>query len=221
MSVAPMSGGRPSLKTMLPGLLISIVIDAGLPYLIYTLLSSHTTQFWALVASSVPPLINNIVSIVRTRKLDAFGAIILLGIVVSVVAIFLGGDPRLLLVRESFVTVALSIACFVSLLLPRPLMFYFSRHFVAGQNAEAMARFDALWQYDIFRTMCLRMTIIWGAAFIIEFILKVILVYSLPLSLAVGVTPIIINVLIVLLVLWSMWYGSQVRRKGMAAARAH
>jgi hypothetical protein len=53
---------------------------------------------------------------------------------VSIVAVLLGGNPRVLLVRESFFTGALGVSCFVSLvLLPRPLMFYFGRYFATGE----------------------------------------------------------------------------------------
>src|SRR6185312_16396293 len=76
---------------------------------------------------------------------DPIGVMVLLGILVDAVAITLGGSPKLLLLRESFVTGAFGIACFVSLVAPRPLMFYFGRYFMAGSHAERRARFNASW----------------------------------------------------------------------------
>ena len=42
----------------------------------------------------------------------------LMSIAVSMIAVTLGGSPKLLLIRESFFTDAFGIACFVSLALP-------------------------------------------------------------------------------------------------------
>jgi uncharacterized membrane protein len=68
-----------------------------------------------------------------------------------------GGDPRILLIRESLVTGVLGIACLVSLLLPKPLIFYF---------APPNAAFYQLWQYPSFKRYMTLMTIAWGIFFI-------------------------------------------------------
>lgn len=224
-SSTPASGSKMNLRSMLLGLIPSILIDAGLPFLVYTLLRPHTSELIALIASTIPPMASNIVSLIRTRKLDAFGIIILLGIVISIIAIFLGGDTHILLIRESLVTVGLGIACIVSLLLPRPLMFYISRHFVAAGSAEKAANYDSLWQYPIFRKMNYRITIAWGIAFIAEFCLKVYLVYTLSIPQVLVISPIIFNTLTVGLIVLTMLYGTRVarqdrqRREARAAAQ--
>jgi hypothetical protein len=201
------SGDRKdALRNMLLSLVPGLVIDAALPYVIYVLLRPHTTELNALIASSVPPLISNIVSLVRTRKIDAFGLLIFLGIVVSIIAIFVGGDPRILLVRESLVTGMLGIVCLVSLLFPKPFMYYLGQHF-------SPIRFSDYWQYSGFRRYMYLITIAWGAFFIGEFLLKVLLVYTLPVAAAVGVTPIVFYVLLTLMIAWTMLYSRSVRKQ--------
>jgi hypothetical protein len=208
MSEVHTSSKGAQIRGMLISLLPSLVIDALLPYLIYIILSPHTSELNALIASSIPPVISNIVSLIRARKIDAIGIIVFLGIVVSIVAIFLGGDPRLLLVRESLVTGVLGVACLVSLLLPKPLMFYISLHF-APKNAN----FYELWQYPTFRRFLNIVTIAWGVFFLAEFLLKVLLVYTLPIAVSVGVTPVVFYALLVVMILWTTRYGGTLQRQ--------
>ncbi len=222
MSNIDLSSNRMNVRSMLLGIVPSLIIDGACPFIVYTLLRPHTTEFLALSASALPPLISNVISFARTRKLDAFGAMILLGIIVSIAAIFLGGSPKILLIRESIFTVALGIACLFSLLLPRPLMFYISRHFATDGSREKLAGYDALWQYKSFRTIMYIITIVWGVAWVSEFILRVILVYTLTIPQFLIVSPIIFNLITVLLIIWTMTYsvraGRRAREKAAAAA---
>ena len=79
----------------------------------------------------------------RHRRLDIIAIFYLLGTLTSILAIFLGGDARLLVIRESFFTGALGLVCLTSLLLPRPLMFYVGRQMFAGDDAAKVANFNA------------------------------------------------------------------------------
>jgi hypothetical protein len=83
--------------------------------------------------SAVFPAVNGLVTIVHRRHLDIIGAVVLIGIVVSIVATLVGGDPKLLLIRESFATGALGMVCLTSLVWPRPLMFYIGRNSRLGR----------------------------------------------------------------------------------------
>jgi hypothetical protein len=201
------------LRNMLLGLVPGLVIDAALPYVIYVLLSPHIGELNALIASSVPPLMSNIVSLVRTRKIDAFGLLIFLGIVVSIIAVFIGGDPRILLVRESLVTGMMGIVCLVSLLFPKPFMYYLGQHF-------SPIRFSDYWQYSGFRRYMYLITGAWGIFFIGEFLLKVLLVYTLPVATAVGVTPIVFYASLTLMIAWTMHYSQSVRKQNQRTTQA-
>ncbi len=214
MSNINVSSKKFSTRSILLGIIPSLIIDGALPFLVYTLLRPYTTELLALMTSALPPLISNIISILRTRKLDAFGTMILLGIIVSIGAIFLGGDPKILLIRESIFTVALGIACFISLLLPRPLMYYISRHFATEGSPEKLATFDSLWQYKSFRSTNYLITIVWGIAWISEFILRVILVFTLSIPQFLIVSPIIFNAITVTLILWTTTYSIRSGRRG-------
>ena len=84
-----------------------MVIAGLLPFLTYVLLTSYVPRFSQVVAlglSAIFPTVNGLITIARRRHLNIIGAIVLIGILVSVVAARVGGDPKLLLIRESFVT---------------------------------------------------------------------------------------------------------------------
>lgn len=88
----------------------------------------------------MPPLISSLVELIRRHTIDLIAGLVLLGIVVCLVAVLLGGNPRLLLIRESFLTVALGIACLLSLLFPRPLWFYLTGYVFATNDPQRCVR---------------------------------------------------------------------------------
>ena len=83
------------------------VIDGLLPFLTYVLLTSyvpHLSQVIALGISAIFPTVNGLVTIVHRRHVDISAPSSSSALSVSVVATLMGGDPKLLLIRESFVT---------------------------------------------------------------------------------------------------------------------
>ena len=112
------------------------LVDAAFPFALYVLVKSQfsSSELAALSAAVLPPALVNASTIARRCHLDVIGVIVLVGLLVSIVGVMLGGDPKILLIRESFVTGALGLLCFLSLCLPHPLLFYFARQFKAGTD---------------------------------------------------------------------------------------
>ncbi len=132
---------RPALR----GFLRDVALNAGIPWLLYRLSKRYlsASEVAALAIAATFPLAKSASELLRRGRLDPIAVLVLLGILVSGVGVILGGSPRLLLLRESLFTGALGLACFGSLFLPRPLMFYFGRHFMAGDDPERRREFDA------------------------------------------------------------------------------
>lgn len=208
---SPIGPSRMNIRSFLP----SILINGAVPLAIYLILKHYNySDLMALSASVLFPVIGSVMSIVRQRTLDLIAAIALMGIVVSIIAVFLGGDPKILLIRESFITGALGIACFVSLLFPRPLMFYFGRYFATANDPAGRARYNELWQYPYFRFVNRVITVVWGVAYAGEFILRIILVYTLPIAVVLAVSPIILGGLTILTIAWTFAYARRAGRRG-------
>src|ERR1700745_4392175 len=118
----------------LGGIAWGIVLNAIIPVVLYKVSRRYvsSSELTALLVASTFPLGKSIFDLARRGQVDPISIVVLLGISADGVALLFGGTPRLLLVRESLFTGAFGFACFVSLLLPRPMMFYFARHFMAG-----------------------------------------------------------------------------------------
>jgi len=200
---------------LVTGLLTSVVLNAVIPVILYRLTTRYlaASELTALTLAALFPLGWSIVDISRSRTLDPVALLSLLSILVSMLAVGLGGSPKLLLIRESFFTGAFGIACFVSLGFPRPTMFYFGRHFTAGQDPARIAEFNAGWQRAPFRRVTRLITVVWGATSVGEFLIRVALVYTMPVPVVLVVSPIVLGGLVIGTILWTFAYLRRMRAR--------
>ncbi len=210
--------GRPPIA----GLLRSIVLNAVIPLILYRVTKRYVSdsEVIALMVAGLFPLGESVYAATRTRAFDPVAVLVLLGIVVSMVGVAFGGNVKLLLIRESFFTGAMGIACFASLLLPRPLMFYFGRHFVGGSDPARTGRFNDSWQYPYFRFVNRLITVVWGTAFTVEFATRVALVYTVPPSAVLVISPIVLGAITVATIVWTFAYVRHASARGEAIRRA-
>src|SRR5579883_3351852 len=215
MSSIPSANQQPSFHGAIRGILPSIIIGV-LPYVIYQLLKSYTSlsDLNILFISAVPAIIGGIVGIICNRSLDLIAGVTIVGIAVTIIAALVGGDPRLFLIRESFLTVALGIAFLISLLFPKPLWFYVIRYFVSSNDRERAAAFSANWQYPGFRTFIRVLTLTWGLTYVGEFILRVILVYNMPIAQFLAVSPFIFYGITFAIIAFTFAFSNRARRQG-------
>jgi len=162
------------------------------------------------------PLAKNVFDVVRRGQVDPVSIVVLLGIAADGVALLCGGSARLLLVRESFFTGAFGFACFISLLFPRPIMFYFARYFMAGTDPQRQARFNAAWQLPEVRFCHRLITSVWGSAFLGELILRIILIYNTSAATVLVASPILLGTLTIVTMIWAFSYGRRVRLRAVA-----
>lgn len=210
MSQAPASFAQPpSFRTTVRSLLPSILVNGVLVYLIYTLLKSYASasDLVALLVSSIPALISEVVTIVRHRQLDVLGTIVLAFIAITAVVSLIGGDPKLLLIRESFLTGVFGVACIVSLLFPRPIWFYIIRYFATGNDPAKSPIFNARWQYPAFRRYIRIVTLVFGIAYIVEFPVRVFMVYHLSIQQYLAIGPIVFYGLTFALIAFTIAYA--------------
>lgn len=218
---SPATPQKGNVKATIVGLAFSILINAVLPFIIYTALTNYTSisAYLALVLTGVPSIIDSVVGIIRRRRIDLLAGIILVGIAVSLIIIALGGSPKLYLVRESFFTVALALAYLVSLFFKRPLAFYFARYFSTGNHPENIPYFNALWQYGQFRHIMYVTTVVWGIGFLLEAAIRTTLVFTLSVQVFLIISPFVFYGAIGLILLWTFLYSSQGRKKGAEAMK--
>jgi len=163
----------------------SILINGVAPYFIYFVLHHQfqVAELPALLATSIPPLLDALVGIVRWRRIDFLAGFVLFTIGLAVGLVALGGDPRLYLIRESFITAGIGLAFILSNPLPRPLGFFFARYFMAGNDQARLAWVNDRWQRSAgFRHAIRFSNVVWGLGFVLEAAVRTYLVFTLSIE---------------------------------------
>ena len=202
-------------QPLVRSLIWDIVFNGTIPAALY-LFAKHflsAPELSALLWATIFPLVKSVYDLARHREIDPVAVLILLGLVASLIAVLFKGDARLLLIRESFFTGAFGLACLISLWFPRPLMFYFGRYFMAGKDTQKRERFDASWRIPMARRAHRLVTIAWGLAYIIEFALRVALVYKFPAVVVLAISPFLTGLATVGTIVWTFWYANRVRHR--------
>ncbi len=194
--------------------LLEMVVNLALPWLAYRLAVPHWGETGGLIASAVPPVIWSVVELARFRRVDALSVLVLLGIVLSIAAMAAGGSPRMLLLRESLVSGAIGVAFLVSLVMPRPLVFYLARATVAREKTDGAAQIDALWHARPAFACALRlMTLVWGAGLTAETALRAFMAMTWPIERFLVVSPFVSYGIYGALLLWTLWYRKSLRQR--------
>lgn len=190
------------LRQMLPNLLINAV----LPFLINMLAQPHMSTINALLLASSVPALFTLGNFIWKRHIDVVGLLVVVGLLLSAAFALVFHSPRLLLLQGSAISGLFGVVELVSLLFPRPILFYIVRSIVAQNDAQRIARFNADWAFPQFRTCYRVLTIVWGCLMIAQVILLTVLVFNLPISLMLVLSPILSFGTIMPAAHWSMHY---------------
>ncbi|WP_066061733.1 VC0807 family protein [Neobacillus soli] len=195
-----------SKKKLIQTIVLSLVINGAIPVVVYNLLMDYYSSFVSLLIATLIPLADNLFHIVKYRKADAFGLFMLTGFVLSLLAFVLGGNERLILLRESMVTGLLGLIFIGSLFFAKPLIYHFAIRFSASDASEKKGQFEKNWEVPYFRIVLRIMTAIWGIALLGEAVVKVILVYELSISAFLAISQLIFYSVIGAAILFTVAY---------------
>jgi hypothetical protein len=193
-------------KKVIQTIVLSLVINGAIPVVIYNYLVDHYSSFVSLLIATLIPLGDNLFHVVKYRKADAFGLFMLTGFVLSLLAFVLGGNERLILLRESMVTGLLGLIFIASLFFAKPLIYHFAIRFSSNDETEKKGQFEKNWEVPYFRFVLRMMTAIWGLALLGEAIVKIILVYELSISVFLAVSQLIFYGVIGVAILFTIGY---------------
>ena len=198
-----------------------LIFDIAGPLAAYQLLrSDHFSTVSALVLSGVLPGVAVLGGLVRDRRLDAVGALVLAGIAVGSVLGLLSGNPRLVLIEGSVPTAVFGLLCLASLRSRRPLIFRFAHEFM-GPDTPRGREFDSLWQYPGFRHAFWLFTVVWGVTYLAEAAARVVIVETTSTGTALVISKVMPYVILGVLAAWMFLYGRHARRQGERMAAAH
>lgn len=204
------------------GWILTIGLNIVAPILTYGALTDRGwSDFSALLASGVWPVLDTVIHLAWRRKLDEFAVVTIFFLVLTAVVSLVGThSARALIVKDSAVTGLFGVLCLATLLAPRPLMFYFGRRFATDGTPESAAWWNGLWQYEGFRAVQRRMTVVWGVAYLVEAAVRIALSYALSVDAMVVINPILTYGTLGLLILWTIRTGQRSRAEGEARRAA-
>jgi hypothetical protein len=190
------------------------VFDIGGPIVAYSLLrSAGQSAVTALVLSGAFPALGVIVSLIRHRRADTIGVLVLAGIAAGTVLGLLSGDPRLVLVEGSVPTAVFGFLCLGTLWARRPLIYRFAIEFI-GADTPKGRDFASLWQYPGFRHAFRLYTVVWGVAYLAEAAARIIIVETTSTSTALTVSKVMPYVVGAGIIAWMIAHGRRARREG-------
>ena len=196
------------------------VFDIVGPLAAYSLLrSTGLSSVSALILSGVLPGVAVLGGLIRHRRLDAVGVLVLAGIAVGTVLGLVSGNTRLVLMEGSVPTAVFGLLCLASLRSRRPLIFRFALEFM-GPDTPRGRDFDGLWRYPGFRHVFWLFTVVWGVAYLAEAAARIVIVETTSTGTALAVSKVMPYAVGGILAAWMFLYGRHARRQGERIAAA-
>jgi hypothetical protein len=179
--------------------------DVGLPLVAYYALHLLGASDWvALLTASLAAGLRIVWAAVRDRRLNLFAVVMLVVFAVGLALAFVEGDPRFLLLKDSFVTGAVGLTFAVTTLFDRPLTLAAMQSFTPAK-AEFLAE---RYRTDARVRRGYRLSSwVWGVGLLLEAALRVPLVFLLPVSVMVAVSQVMMIAAFALLIAWTSWYS--------------
>ncbi|GLY70115.1 VC0807 family protein [Amycolatopsis taiwanensis] len=192
------------------GWIVTVVFNIALPIVTYDVLADRGVgQVPALLLSGVWPAVEIVFRLLKDRRVDEFGLMVLVFIAVGVISMLAFNSPRLVLVKESAGFGLFGLVLLASLLAPRPLMFYFGRRFATNGDPARIDWWNGLWQYPGFRRSQRMLTVVWGVAVFLTAAVCIALTYLLSVDTMVVITNVVPYVVMAGLVMGTAVYGKR------------
>ena len=196
------------------------VFDIAGPLVAYNLLrSAGFGVVAALVLSGAFPAAKVIAGIIKHRRVDAVGALVLAGIAVGAILGLVSHNPKLVLDEGSVGTGVFGLLCLGSLARPEPLMYRLAMEFIGPESGQGR-EFSNLWQYKEFRHVFRVITAVWGIAYLAEAAARIVIVANTSTGTAFATSKVMPYVVTAVLIAWNVGYGRLQKRRGEALAAA-
>jgi hypothetical protein len=179
--------------------------DVGLPVLTYYALHLLGATDWvALLAATAVAGLRIGWDAVRHRRLNQFAVVMLLIYGIGLALAFVTGDPRTLLLKSSLVTGAVGAVFLVTAIIGRrPLTLSALQSFQPAKAELFAERYRT--DPDVRHGFRLTSTV-WGVGLLAEALLRLPLVFLLPIDIGYGASEALFVATFVLLIGWTAWY---------------
>lgn len=193
-------------------------LDVVGPLVLYRICrSAGMPAVWSLVVSGASPGLGVVIDYVRWRTLEIVGAIVLTGITFSVVLALISGSPKAVLLESAATTAGFGLLCFLSLFRRRPLMFYFVQAFRGGRHSDEGVGMEAAYgTYPQTRHYFRTITVVWGAANLVQAVALAIIVQLVSTGVALVFNKTVPWIGFIFLFAWTYRWGMRTRAEVMA-----
>jgi hypothetical protein len=161
---------------------LPLLIDLAVPTVVYLLLAQlGVPPVWALTLAGVATGFSTAVGTIRRKRLDGVGILVIVEIATSVGLLFLTDDPRLILLKPSLYTLMAAGFLFVTCVVGKPMVYQAATPIATGGDPLRLAAYREAWEISApFRRRERLMTVVFGAALLIEAVLRGVIIYALP-----------------------------------------
>ncbi len=212
---------KPRARSQLRSLAPIVVFDMAGPLVTYQLLRNNGhSEVTSLVLSGVFPIFGVLLTLVRQRRLDVVGALVLFGIALGTGLGLATNNAKVVLLEGTIPTTLFALAMLGSLRARRPLMFYFALESM-GRDTPKGRDFAQRWHSRPgFRHSFRVMTVVWGITFLAVAAALIVAIETQSVGTAKSLNNVLPYVVIGLLVAWTIVYAKRGQRKGAQADAA-
>ncbi len=188
-----------------------LVLDIALPLVgYYTMHALGFSDWAALLAATAAAGLRLTAVALRSRQVSWFSAIMFVFFGVGLALAFVGGDPRVLLLKDSFSTALLGAVFLASLATSRPLTL------AAAQDSTPWRgrTLGLLYRSEPAGRRAFRITtLVWGIGLLSEALVRLPLVYLLPVDVMVGLSTVLMIGAMAALAGWNILYILRASRR--------
>lgn len=202
----PARTGTAALRRRLAAqLLFELVLPLGA---YYGLRGAGIGQYLAMAVGGLLVLPWIVYGVVRQRRVEVVAVFTLTLVVAGTLLTLVTGSPRVLMVRDSWLTATLGLWVLATLLFRRPFMMTASRGIVIAKVGESgLAAWEARWDAEpVFRRRLRLLTAVWGSGFLLDSALRVVLAYTIPVDAFPLVSTLLWLALLGVLIGFHNWY---------------
>ena len=188
------------MRSMLPAL-ANVALPVGIYYVLVGIgYSSFAGLLWSTVLSALWVIVPAVVR----RRFDGLSGFILAVNALGLGLTLVSGSARMMLAKDPITDIVISVLLLASCVVGRPAMFGISRRLHAP-GAESAGPWDALWHNNAkVRRLFLISTLVWAGAFALVAVLRFLVIYTLPVSVAVALTNPVEYAVLAVAFIWSM-----------------
>lgn len=214
------AGSPPTARARLASLAPIAIFDVVGPLgAYYSLRSTGLSSVAALILSGTLPALGIALGVIRRRRLDAIGILVLFGIVVGSAVGVASGSARMVLLDGTVPSAMLGVACLGSLWSKRPLIYRFALEAIGADTPNGLDFADR-WRYAAFRHAFRVATVVWGAAFLTEAAAQILIIQTASTATAKTTSNFMPPAVAALVVVWNTSYAKRGQRKAELAEQA-